>query len=76
MFHLLKFIVWIAGILVLIYLALPFFGYEVNTKYFDKSADRCQEKINECSKNILENGTKNAKCDLICVNPGLIIKKK
>lgn len=76
MFHLLKFIIWLAGIAVITYFALPFFGYEFNTKYFDKSADRCQERINECSKNILENGTKNAKCDLICVDSELILKKK
>ncbi len=76
MFHLLKFIIWLAGIAVIIYLALPFFGYEINTKYFDKSTSLCQQKLNDCSKNIIKNAAQNAKCDFNCVDPGLIIKKK
>ena len=69
MFHLLKLIVWLAGIAVIIYFALPFFGYEINTNYFNKSTSLCQQQLNDCSKNILNKGTQNAKCDLNCVNP-------
>jgi hypothetical protein len=76
MFRLLKFIVWLAGITVIIYLTLPLFGYEVNLNYFDKSASRCQQTLSDCSKKVLENGAKNTKCDLMCVNPELILKKK
>ncbi len=76
MFHFLKFIVWVAGITVIIYLALPLFGYEVNLNYFNKSTSRCQQTLSDCSKKMLENGAKNAKCDLKCVNPELILKKK
>jgi hypothetical protein len=76
MFHLLKFLIWLVGIAVVIYFALPFFGYEVNTHYFNESRDVCQKRLNDCSKNLVEQGTKNATCDFNCINPKLIIKKQ
>lgn len=76
MFHLIKFAIWLAGIALIAYLALPYFGYEVNLKYFTESKSVCQQKLNECSKEIVEQGTKNAKCDFNCVDPELIIRKK
>jgi hypothetical protein len=76
MFHLLKFIILIIGIAVAVWFALPFFGYEVNLNYFNESKDACQQRLNDCTKNLIENGTKNAKCDYMCVDPTLIIKKQ
>lgn len=76
MFHLIKFIVWLAGIVVVAYFALPYFGYEINMNYFKESKAACQERINQCTKNLLEQGTKNAKCDFNCVDPKLIIQKQ
>lgn len=76
MFHLIKFIIWLAGIAVVIYFALPYFGYEVNLNYFTQSKEACQQSLNECSKELVQQGTKNAKCDLMCVDPKLIIKKQ
>ena len=75
MFHLLKLIVWFAGILVIAYLALPFFGYHLNLNYFNESKALCQQKLDVCSKNIVNYGTKDAKCDFRCVDPKLVIKK-
>ena len=76
MFHLLKFILIILGLAVVAYIALPYFGYEVNTHYFNESKAACQKRIDECTKNLVEQGTQNAKCDFNCVNPTLIIKKQ
>ena len=74
-FHLIKFLIWLAGIAVVAYFALPYFGYEANLKYFTESKATCQQKLNDCSKELVEQGTKNAKCDFNCLDPKLIIKK-
>jgi hypothetical protein len=76
MFHLLKFIIWLAGIAVVLYFALPYFGYEINMHYFNDSKKECQDRVSECSKQLMEQGTKNAKCDFNCVDPKLIIRKQ
>ncbi len=65
-----------AGIAVVIYFALPYFGYEVNMNYFNDSKAECQSRVSECSKQFVEQGTKNAKCDFNCVDPKLIIRKQ
>ena len=76
MFSLLKLIVWIAGLALITYLVLPHFGYEVNLNYFNQSKTQCQENLNKCTQELIQQGTKNAKCDFNCVDPQLIIKKK
>lgn len=75
-FHLIKFIIWLAGIALIAYLVLPYFGYEVNMNYFNESKEECQKRFNDCSKELVEQGTKNARCNFNCVDPELIIKKK
>lgn len=75
MFDILKSIIWIAGLATVAYFVLPYFGYEVNLNYFNESKEKCQESVNKCTKELVEQGTKNAKCDFSCVDP-LIIKKK
>ncbi len=76
MWSLIKFIIWIAGLIVVAYFVLNYFGYEPNLNYFKESKTKCQKKLNDCGKEYVEQGTKNAKCDFNCVNPKLIIKKK
>ncbi|HAR99722.1 MAG: hypothetical protein US57_C0003G0030 [Candidatus Moranbacteria bacterium GW2011_GWC2_37_73] len=76
MFHLIKFAIWLAGIAVVAYFTLPYFGYEVNLNYFNESKSVCQQKLNDCSKEFIKQGTQNAKCDLNCVDPKLIIEKQ
>jgi len=76
MFHLIKFILWLAGIVIVGIFVLNYFGYEVNTNYFNERKAACQEKLNACTQQLIEQGTKNAKCDFNCVDPTLIIKKK
>ena len=75
-FHLIKFLIWLAGIALIIYIALPYFGYEVNLNYFTESKATCQKRVSDCSKQIVENGTKNTKCDFNCVDPKILIQKK
>ena len=75
MFTLIKFLIWIAGIALIVYLALPYFGYEVNMTYFTKSQAACQKQLSDCSAQLVQQGTKNTKCDFNCVDPALIIKK-
>lgn len=76
MFGLLKTIIWIVGAVVVAGFVLNYFGYEINLKYFSQSKARCQEEIKKCSQNVIQKGTENANCDLSCVDPNLIIKKK
>jgi len=76
MWSLIKFIIWIAGLIVVAYFVLNYFGYEPNLNYFKESKIECQKKLNDCGKEYVEQGTKNAKCDFNCVDPKLIIKKK
>jgi hypothetical protein len=76
MFHLLRLIISLAGIAVITYFALPYFGYEINLNYFNESKTECQSRVSKCSQELIKQGTQNAKCDFNCVNPSLIIKKK
>jgi hypothetical protein len=76
MFGLLKLIIWLAGIIVIAYFVLGYFGYEVNRQYFDESKEKCQEALKQCSNKIFRDGIDNAKCDYNCVDPKIIIKKK
>ena len=63
------------GITAIAYFVLPNFGYELNINYFNESKAACQQRLNDCSKNLVQQGTQNVKCDFMCVDPKLIIKK-
>lgn len=76
MFHLIKLIIYIVGLAVAAYFLLPYFGYEINLNYFNESKEKCQEELNLCAKEYIEQGTKNAKCEFQCADPKLIINKK
>jgi uncharacterized membrane protein len=76
MFHLLRFIIWLAGVLVVVHFVLGYFGYEINYHYFDQNKSQCQEELKSCQRNLIRQGLDNAKCDFQCIDPKLIIKKK
>lgn len=76
MFSLLKLVIWICGVAVIAYFVLGYFGYEVNRDYFRSSKAACQQKLEACQKDLIHNGIDNAKCNLDCADPKLIIKKK
>lgn len=77
MFSLLKLIIWLAGVVVVLYFALPYFGYEVNINYFNERKAVCQEKLAQCRKDLISSGIQGAKekCDFQCVDPKLLINK-
>lgn len=77
-FSLIKLIIWLAGVAVIAYYALPYFGYEVNMSYFNKSKTACQEKLTQCQKDLVESGLQGARenCDFQCVDPKLLIEKQ
>jgi len=76
MFRLIKFIIWLVGLIVVSLFVLNYFGYEINRNYFNESKIECQKRLDQCAKNLIEQGTKNAQCDFNCADPKLIIKKK
>lgn len=76
MFSLIKLIVWMAGVLTVGYFVLGYFNYTVNMDYFTVSKEACQEKIKACAANTIHQGIDNIKCNVNCVDPNLIIKKK
>jgi len=76
MTSIIKLIVWLAGILVIAYFVLGFLGYEINRDYFNSSKASCEEKLKNCSNELIHKGIDNAQCNVDCANPELIIKKK
>jgi hypothetical protein len=77
MFSILKTIIWIAGVLVIVFFVLEKMGYEANKEYFSDSRQKCREKINECTKTVFHQGIDNVdRCSFNCVDPKLIINKK
>lgn len=76
MIKLLKFIIWIVGLIVVTLFVLNYFGYEINRNYFNESKMECQKRIEACQKELIHQGIDNAKCDFQCINPKLIIKNK
>lgn len=77
-FGLLKLVVWMAGVLTVTYFALPYFGYEVNTSYFQERREICKETAEQCQKELIKNGLNGAKesCTLGCIDSKLLIQKK
>lgn len=80
MFWILKFLVkstiWLAGVAVVSFFVMNYFGYDVNRNYFTERKADCGERLRECRNELIRQGTENAQCDFNCVNPKLIINKK
>jgi hypothetical protein len=76
MFSLIKGLIWLVGLVVVSLFVLNYFGFEVNRNYFNESKATCQKRLEDCAKQYVEQGTKNAECNFDCVDPKLIIKKK
>lgn len=76
MFSLIKSVIWLAGLAVVAYFVMGYFGYEPNFDYFKERKAGCEEKLKECGKDLVAEGTNNVQCDIKCVDPQLIIKKK
>ena len=72
----LKTLIWVAIILVIAYFGMGYFGYQINSEYFTYSKKKCQERLKECSNSLIHKGIDNVECDMLCINPDIIIKKK
>lgn len=78
MWRFLKFIIWIAALLMLNYLILNYFGYTFNKDFFRKNVENCKKVFAECKKENekrAEQGIGNTKCDYYCLSNDLIIAK-
>jgi hypothetical protein len=76
MFNIIKTIIWIVGTVVVLIFVLNYFGYEINTNYFNESRKKCEQRLENCRNELIHQGLDNAKCSFECVNPSLIIRKK
>lgn len=76
MLSLIKLIIWVVGLVVVTGFLLNYFGYEINTNYFNESKEKCLKQLNDCKNEYIKQGTENAQCNFNCVDPSLIVKKK
>jgi hypothetical protein len=80
MVHLVRFIVWTTGTVVIAYFILNYFGYEINRDLFDQRQTECLELLRQCRQDIIDNGVNEAlACDYRCVNSDdwkTLIRKK
>lgn len=77
-FSLLKLLVWLAGVAVVGYFVMGYFGYDVNWSYWNERKVACEEKLTECRKGLVKGGVDGAKesCKFQCIDPKVLIKKK
>ncbi len=70
-------IIWIAGVAVVTYFALPYVGYEINLDYFHARKAACQMKLEQCQKDLIKTGLEGARenCNFQCVDTKLLIRK-
>ncbi|HWQ59971.1 MAG TPA: hypothetical protein VN420_02380 [Candidatus Fimivivens sp.] len=78
MFSLLRFAIWITGILTLTVLGLRYFGYEPNWQYIADQKARCDTMLSSCRGTLIMTGVKGAKdgCQWNCIDPGILIRKQ
>jgi len=55
---------------------MEYFGYKMNPEFFTFSKKRCEERLRECSNSLVHKGIDNVECDILCISPDIIIKKK
>ncbi|TAK95468.1 hypothetical protein EPO05_04170 [Patescibacteria group bacterium] len=64
MFKILKFVIWIVGIVGVAYLILRYRGYDVNWMYFDSHRAACREMMKRCQEDFMAKGYENPECKL------------
>lgn len=77
-FGLIRLAIWLAGVAVIIYFALPLMGYSINTEYFSDRKKVCEEVLRQCQSDLVKTGIEGAKekCKWQCFDPKLLIHKK
>jgi len=77
MMSLIKFIIFLVGLVTITYFALPYFGYEFNVKNILENKEKCEERMKECKDELIFKGIENTDCNpMQCVDKSLFIKKK
>ncbi|MFZ1683271.1 MAG: hypothetical protein WAU88_03980 [Candidatus Zixiibacteriota bacterium] len=76
-FGLIRLIIWMAGVLVIAYFALPYFGYQFNWEYFQDNRTKCEIALKECQEKIVRKGLDGAKeeCNFRCAEYTNLIQK-
>ncbi len=76
-FFLVKLIVWLLGVATLVYIALPYVGYEVNWDYWNESKVVCQKQLEACKRDLIKTGLEGIKekCDIQCVDTKALIER-
>lgn len=77
-FGLIRLAIWLAGVAVIVYLALPLMGYQINKEYFSDRKKVCEEVLRQCQNDLIKTGIEGAKekCEWQCLDPKLLIHKK
>ena len=71
-----KSIVWVLVLLIIAYFIMNLMGYQINNEYFTYTKKQCQQKLKDCTDSLIHKGIDNAECNVNCIEPKLIIKKK
>lgn len=76
-FGMVKLVVWLAGVGVIAYFALPYFGYRVNLDYWQERKAACEARLQACQRDLIKTGIEGAreKCDFKCVDAKSLIEK-
>lgn len=67
MFRLIKFVIWLVGLVVVTHFVMGFFGYAINWQYFNylkESNQECEARIRQCKADFLAKGYENPDCQL------------
>lgn len=77
-FGLIRLVIWLAGVAVIVYFALPFLGYSVNWEYFSDRKKVCEAALRQCQDDLVKTGLEGVKekCEWQCLDPKLLIHKK
>jgi len=77
-FGLIRLIIWTAGVAVITYFALPYFGYEFNCEYFQNNRTKCEAALRECQDKLVRKGIDGVKeeCNFRCAEYTNLIQKK
>lgn len=77
-FGLIRLVIWLAGVAVIAYIALSFFGYRINWDYFEDRKKACEEILRKCQSDLVKTGIEGAKenCPWKCIDPKLLIRKE
>ncbi|MEP7162642.1 MAG: hypothetical protein ABI747_02660 [Candidatus Moraniibacteriota bacterium] len=77
-FGTLRLLIWLAGLLVVVYVGMSFFGYEFDGEYYHSHTLACQKDLQMCQKSFVQKGLEGAKatCHFNCMEFKYLIQKE